>query len=155
MTVMEFKTAAQQTCYEKTLALMKELFGEMVLIRDDVPLMGLIQGTALVHVGVHPWGDDDAVICARSYVVFGADTTPDLMQYLLRKNDEMRFGAFGLDSDNDIFFEHAIVGSTCDKQELRATAMAVLGTADLHDDEIVARWGGETARDRASKPPGG
>jgi len=69
------------------------------------------------------------------------------MQFLLRKNDDMRFGAFGLDRDMDIFFEHTIVGSTCDKEELRATVMAVLQTADKYDDEIVAKWGGERAVD--------
>ncbi len=152
---MEFKTDVQKACYEKTAAMMKDLFGEMAMARDDVPLIGLVMGSALVNVGVHPWGTDDAVICGRSYVVFGADITPDLMQYLLRKNDEMRFGAFGLDSDNDIFFEHSIVGSTCDKAELRATVMAVLSTADLHDDEIMARWGGERAIDKAKKGAGG
>jgi hypothetical protein len=60
----------------------------------------------------------------------------------------MRFGAFGLDSDNDVFFEHSIVGSTSDKVELKASVMAVVMTADRYDDQISSRWGGTRAVDR-------
>jgi len=36
-----------------------------------------------------------------------------------------------------------------DKTELRASVMAVVSTADEHDDEIVSRWGGKRALDMA------
>jgi hypothetical protein len=67
---------------------------------------------------------------------------------LLMENGTLRFGAFGIDSEKDIFFEHTIVGSTCDKEELRASVMAVVTNSDDYDDKIVAKWGGQTARDR-------
>jgi hypothetical protein len=145
---MEFATAAQKACYDKVASWMKELFGELVLMRDDAPVMGVMMGSALATVAVWPWGDDDATITTRAYVVTGAELTPDLMRYLLQKNADMRFGAFGVDKDGDILFEHSIVGSSCDKAELKASVLAVLVTADRYDDEIVARWGGERALDR-------
>jgi hypothetical protein len=40
------------------------------------------------------------------------------------------------------------VGSTCDREELKALVMAVATTADRLDDEIVAKWGGERAMDK-------
>jgi hypothetical protein len=40
------------------------------------------------------------------------------------------------------------IGSSCDKSELRTSVMAVLGTADKYDDEIMGRWGGKRALDR-------
>jgi hypothetical protein len=94
------------------------------------------------------WGEDDAIITTRSWVVTGIELTQELLQYLLRENDTMRFGAFGLDSDNDVFFEHTIVGSTADKHELKASVMAVVMTADRYDDIIAERWGGTRAVDR-------
>jgi hypothetical protein len=127
---------------------MKELFGELVMMRDDAPVMFVMMGSAVAQVAVMPWGDDDATITTRAYVVTGAELTPDLMLYLLQKNEKMRFGAFGVDEDGDILFEHTIVGSSCDKNELKVSVLAVLRTADEYDDEIVARWGGERALDR-------
>lgn len=72
----------------------------------------------------------------------------DLQSHLLRENAEMRFGAFSVNDAGDILFEHTIVGSTCDPNELEASVHAVLAAADNYDDQIVQRWGGERALDR-------
>jgi hypothetical protein len=80
-------------------------------------------------------------------VVRDVDVVPELMEFLLHENDKMRFGAFGLDSDNDVFFEHTIVGGACDKEELRASVTAVAVTADRYDDQLVARFGGKRGLD--------
>ena len=169
---MEFRSAAQKACYEKIVPWMKELFGEFVMLRTDAPAMAVVIGSAVAQVGVIPWGNDDATINTRAYAlpetgelyaqlrrslmagsavqVTGAEATSELMHFLLRETDNMRFGGFGLDSDDDVFFEHAIVGSTCDKPELKASVMAVVVTADQYDDKIIARWGGQRALDRMS-----
>lgn len=105
-------------------------------------------GSALVEVLVFPWGEDDAIINTRSYVVTGAELTPDLMLFLLKENSQMLFGAFGVDEHGDILFEHSIVGSTCDQKELESSVNAVLQVADDYDDIIVQKWGGERALDR-------
>ena len=146
---MEFKTEAQKACYEKVLPWLKEIFGEhFTRVRDDMPVVGIFVGSALAQVAIYPWGEDDAIINTRAYVVSGADITPDLMTYLLRENAQKYFGAFGLEEGNYIVYEHGIVGSRCDKEELRASVMAVALTADDYDDKIIARWGGQTALER-------
>ncbi len=145
---MEFQTAAHKEAYEKISPWMKELFGAFVIPRDDAPIIGVMVGSALAQVGVSAWGENDATITARSYVVTGCELNQELMLFLLKENDRMRFGAFGVDQDNDIFFEHSIVGSTSDKDEIKATVMAVILTADEYDDKIIARWGGQRALDR-------
>ncbi len=145
---MEFQTDAHKQVYEKIAPWIKELFGTFSFAREDVPSFGLAVGSAFVQVGVIPWGDDDATITTRSYVVTGAEITPDLMHFLLRENDKMRFGAFGIDQDGDIFFEHTIVGSSCDKEELKSSILAVVYTADQYDDQIIQKWGGQRAVDR-------
>jgi hypothetical protein len=145
---IQFQTEAQKNIYEKVVAYTKELFGEMARFKEDAPVFLLDMGSAFVRVAVFPWGDDDAFINARSWVICGAEVVPELMHFLLRQNDDMRFGAFGMDSDNDIFFEYSVVGSTLDKPELKACVLAVLMTADRYDDQIQQRWGGTRACDR-------
>jgi hypothetical protein len=147
---MEFKTPAQQACYEKVLPWMKEIFGDFATPREDMPIITVYVGSAIAQVGVFSWGENDATVTSRAYVVTGADLTQDLMKYLLNETADMRFGGFGLDNDGDILFQHAIVGSRADKEELRASVMAVIITADEYDDKIVARWGGQRALDRVS-----
>jgi len=144
---MEFKTSTHQTCYERVATWMKELFGEMAMTRSDVPLIGVLVGSAYAQVAIHPWGDDDATVTARAYVVLGTELQPELMHYLLRQNADMRFGAFGVDNEGDIFFEHTIVGSTCERSELKASVMAVAITAGQYADALVARWGGRRGLD--------
>ena len=148
---MEFKSDAQKNVYEKVKGLMTELHGESTTVVEDKPIFWVQNGSASVQVAIFPWGDDDATVCVRSWVVTGADVNADLGKYLLRENADMRFGAFGVDQDGDITFEHAIVGSTVDKNELRASIRAVAVTADKYDDEIVSKYGGERSLDRMNR----
>jgi hypothetical protein len=146
---MEFKTRTQKECYEKIVPWMKELFGAAFLrIREDVPALGVVVGTSYTQISVYPWGDDDTTITTRAYVVTKIELAQELLYYLLRENDTMRFGAFGIDHEDDIFFEHTIVGSTADIEELKSSVLAVVHAADQYDDEIRQKWGGERAVDR-------
>jgi hypothetical protein len=145
---MEFKTPAQQQIYEKVAQYMKEIFGEMVRVHQEKPWFYVYEGSAFCTTNVYAIGEDDAVINTRSYVVTQIELVPELLKFLLLENDSMRFGSFGIDKDNDIFFEHAILGSTCDKEELKASVLAVVRTADKYDDTITQRWGGLRFADR-------
>lgn len=145
---MEFQTDAQKRCYERVAPWVKELFGGSVLRNPDKPVLGVVQGSAFAQVGVFPWGDDESIITTRSYVVTETELSAELMRFLLHENAGMHFGAFGIDNDGDVIFEHSIVGSTCDRNELEASVIAVLRTADDYDDRIVARWGGKRALDQ-------
>ncbi len=146
---MRFESQPQEECYKKILPWMKELFGEFAAVPSEEPMFATVHGTALAFTTVLPWGADDAVILTRAYVTIGTELTPDLMRFLLRENANMRFGAFGIDGEGAIFFEHSIVGSTADKKELASSVLAVVSTADQYDDQIVARWGGQRGLDLA------
>lgn len=145
---MRFDTEAQKKCYEKILPWMQEMFGEFAGQRSEVPEFGVLVGSAFAQTAIYPFGEDDSVISTRAYVVTGAELSADLMHFLLRENDRMTFGAFGVDEDGDIFFEHTIVGSTCDPNELKASVSSVVLIADEYDDLIVEKWGGNRAIDR-------
>ncbi len=145
---MKFQTAAQQACYEKVAGWMQELFGKVPCARSDFPGLGMLMGSALVEVLIYPRENDEAVINTRSYVVRGAQLDADLMHFLLRENIDMVFGAFGVDQQGDILFEHSILGSNCDKNEFKRSVVAVSEVADDYDEQIVARWGGERGLER-------
>jgi len=147
---MEFKTPAQQTIYEKVGPLVAELFGETASAREDRPTFGIQFGSAWVQTWVSAWGDDDATITTRAWLTTGTVLTVDLAKFLLNANDEMRFGAFGIDKDGDTFFEHTILGSTVTKAELKVSIRAVASTSDEYDDDIVSRFGGTRMADRPS-----
>jgi hypothetical protein len=146
---MQFETKKHEEVYTQINSWMKEIFGEdLVLVREDAPVFGVRFGSAFIQVSVYPWGEDETTITTRAYVVYGAEMNLELAKYLLRKNEEMRFGAFGIDPDGDIEFEHTIVGSTVQPAELKASVYTVMKVADQYDDEIVAKWGGQRALDR-------
>jgi Putative bacterial sensory transduction regulator len=145
---MDFQNAIQEKHYTKILGWMRPLFGDIPWEKLDEPGVGLFMGSAWVEVRILPW-KDDTVVNVRSTVVSDVTLTMDLLNYLLRENHEMRFGAFSVSNVGDIFFEHTIVGSTIDKKELEASVITVLEVSDTYDDEIVARWGGKRALDKA------
>jgi hypothetical protein len=144
---MDFQTAAQKDCYEKVVPWLKELFGQFAQPHDEKPVIAVVLGSAMAQVGVYPFGSDGSSITTRAWVVRDVEVGSDLTDYLLHQNDSMRFGAFGLDRDNDVFFEHTILGGTCDKEELNSSVTAVVATADRYDDELVARFGGKRGLD--------
>src|SRR5262249_41524931 len=137
---------AQKACYDKVLQWMRELFaGAEMHVGQNTPVIGVVRGSAYAEVSVWPWGKEDAVINTRAWVVTRVTITPDLMKYLLQENYTMRFGAFGIDDRGDILLQHTIVGSTCDREELQASELAVGSQADHYDDLIIQRWGGQRA----------
>src|SRR3712207_1454487 len=108
---MEFPTPATQAAYEKVTPMIKEIFGEFARPFTDRPAFSVSIGSAYVIISVSPWGDDNAVVRTLSYVVTGIEMTPELMRYLLKENSELRFGAFGVDADDDIMLHHSIAAS--------------------------------------------
>lgn len=127
---------------------MEELFGAFCIARGDSPVFGVLVGSILAVVRVFAWGEDGATITTRAYLVTDVELSADLLLYLLQKNDAMRFGGFGIDSENAIFFEHALPCSSPDKAELHRTVLAVAVVADQYDDVIIQRWGGTRVLER-------
>lgn len=147
---MEFESPAQKACYERIAPWMDDLFGNSVVAFEDEPLFIINLGSAVASTRVLAWEEGESLITTRSYVVTDVILTPELSYYLLRKNNGIYFGRFAYDSEDDIVFEHSLVGSTCDCIELKHSVMTVIRIADKYDDEIVARWGGKRALDRWS-----
>jgi len=145
----QFQNENQAKVYEKVATILKEQFGAQARANDTAPQFNIRAGSAWVTVSVHPVNERFTVVRAFSWVVTGAEPTPELRQYLLEENFGMRFGAYAMEpGTNDILFTHALVGEGLDTDELMWTVMAVANTADDGDDKIVQRFGGQRAVDR-------
>jgi hypothetical protein len=143
-----FANETQRAVYGRVRSYIEDLFGELAVYRDDAPAFAVAAGSAVAHVHVLPWTDQGAIVTTRAFVVSGATLNEDLMRWMLARNAEALWGAFGVDEDGEIVIDHSINGPTCDKEDLRASVLGVIFSADRYDDEIVARWGGERALDR-------
>jgi hypothetical protein len=146
---MEFGNEMQKNVY----AMLLSWFGNDIRAGaiqqiQDHPVFLLRQGSTIVQVTVSPVGESEAVITVGARVVTGAQITPELMLFLLSHNSGTLFGAFGIDAkDNTITFDHSIIGSTCDQNELLTSISAVAETADKFDDPIIGQFGGKSALD--------
>ncbi|MDC1068469.1 hypothetical protein OAQ99_04850 [Candidatus Kapabacteria bacterium] len=105
------------------------------------------RGSTQVMILVRPFTNKETSVECISQVVTGANITPELMSFLLRKNAELHFGAFGLYFDNTITFSHTIAGTNLDESELVTTLNAVAVISDHYDDKIVEIAGGKRATD--------
>ena len=147
---MNFEHDAHEEAYKKVGKYLEETFGTNFTAVPDAPVYVGVQGSCMVHVVVYPWGTDDAVVNVRAWLVMEMGEIPaDCLKFLLEENWKFRFGAFSIDSDGDIVFEHTIVAGKLDRVELEASVKAVLSTADDYDNRIVSEWGGVTAREKA------
>lgn len=106
-------------------------------------------GSSQIIVVVRPYTDSDTAVECIANVVSGGDITPELMKFLLRKNAELHFGAFGLLFDDTVIFAHTIAGANIDANELLTSVKSVAVIADHYDDEIVSMAGGRRALDPA------
>lgn len=143
---MTFEAPSQQATYQRVKRWLQQV-NYKIEVRPEEPVILVRAGSSLVAVEVAPWGRGDSTIRIRALVVRGAKLDLDLAEFLLRENSRLEFGAFGLHGESDIVFEHSLVGSTCDLDELVATLAAVSQAADVYDNQIVARWGGHRALD--------
>lgn len=145
---VEFANEAQRTTYDKVAGLLREEFGRQAIAYEDRPGFAIKTGSAITAVYIEPIGDHQSCVRVLSWVVTGAEQSPELHVFLLRSNLGMRFGAFGIDDGGDIMFTHALHGETVTHDALMFSVYGVAQVADDMDDEIVQRFGGQRAVDR-------
>ena len=145
---MEFKSDTQKNVYEKTRDQLHTLFGEVnVKVLDDTFVMQ--EGSTFVYARVFPIGDKRAGVEIFSYVVVDVDVTEDLMRFLLTYNLRLILGGFGLsigeDGKGTVMLTHTILGDSMEREELYASVSAIARVADDIDDQLVEKFGGQTA----------
>lgn len=109
------------------------------------------RGEIQVMIIVRPFTENDTVIECMANVVSGSEISNELMQFLLRKNAELHFGAFGLLFDNTVVFQHSIAGTNVDGNELANSVNAVAIIADHYANEIITLAGGNLPSDQENE----
>jgi len=107
----------------------------------------LSHGSTQIMIIVRPFTNKETCIEVLANVVSDGNITPELMKFLLRKNAELHFGAFGLLFDDTIIFQYSIAGTNVDKNELITSINAVSIIADHYDDELATMSNGKRAID--------
>ncbi len=105
------------------------------------------QGSASIMIVVRQFTRTEAMVECIANVVSGAEMSDKLLTYLLRKNSELHFGAFGLLFDKTICFSYSLPSSQVNRYSLETALHAVAVISDYYDDEIVAMSGGQRAAD--------
>jgi hypothetical protein len=106
------------------------------------------QGSSLVMLSVHPWGER-AVVRLTAQLVKGVTMEIPLALQLLETNALLRFGAFAyVPAGEVVIFAHTLLdGDLRDHDEFLNTIRDFALVADDYDDRIAARYGGQTMQD--------
>lgn len=104
-------------------------------------------GSSSVMIVVRPYTETDTMVELISQIVTGAKIDEAVLRWMLRKNAELHFGAFGLLFDDTIIFSYSLPGNSLDAGELESAITSVAVIADHYDDIIVNMAGGKRVAD--------
>lgn len=142
----QFHTQCQEEVYRQVKTYLDELVEEHFDDADHCDFY-LKYGSTVLEISIEPYEEDDAVVEVLAFVVQGVEPTFELTQELLHLNSEVPLGAFSMDG-GDIFYSHSFLGRRLPPEQLIASLDSVASLADLYDERIVAKYGGETALER-------
>jgi hypothetical protein len=142
----QFHTQCQEEVYRQVKSYLDELVDEHF---DDASHCDfyLKYGSTVLEISIDPYEEDDAVIEVLAFCVKGVEPTLELMRELLELNTEVQLGAFSM-KGNEIFFSHSFLGRRLRPEQLIASLDVVASISDEYDEQIVAKFGGETAIER-------
>ena len=142
----QFHTQCQEEVYRQVKNYLDELVEEHF---DDANHCDfyLKYGSTVLEISINPYEEDDAVIEVLAFCVQGVEPSPELMQELLILNSELLIGAFSM-VGGDVFFSHSFLGRRLRPEQLIASLDSVASISDEYDEQIVSKYGGETALER-------
>jgi hypothetical protein len=141
-----FHTQTQEEVYRQVKSYLDELVDEHF---DDAEHCDfyLKYGSTVLEISIFPYEEDDAVIEVLAFCVQGVEPSFELLQELLELNSEVVLGAFSV-VGNEIFFSHSFLGRRLRPEQLIASLDIVASISDEYDEQIVSKYGGETAIER-------
>jgi len=142
----QFHTQCQEEVYRQVKSYLDELVDEHF---DDAEHCDfyLKYGSTVLEISIDPYEEDDAVVEILAFCVQDVEPTFELAQELLRLNSQVSLGGFSM-LDRDIFFSHSFLGRRLQGEQLIASLNAVANISDEFDEQLVAKYGGETALER-------
>jgi len=144
--IRQFHTQCQEEVYRQVKSYLDELVDEHF---DDAGHCDfyLKYGSTVLEISINAYEEDDAVIDILAFCVQGVEPNFDLARELLELNSEVPLGAFSM-VGRDIFYSHSFLGRRLRPEQLIASLDSVASVADLYDERLVAKYGGQTALER-------
>ena len=140
MPVLPFESVPQEHVYGRLRPMLEESFGP---VRERIHAIGYafeIDGLT-VTTTLAPWAGD-VVIANRVYLAGAVPMNEAVLRELARWTEAGRFGAFGVDDADNVYFEHQILGSTATSDSLARSMRAAHSIATGRRDEFRSRFGG-------------
>jgi hypothetical protein len=140
MPVLPFESEGQREAYERLRTPLAELFPDL---RERIHAIGYVyevDGTTVTST-LAPWGDD-TVVANRCYLAGDVPMSEALLRELASWTESGRFGYFGVDVANNVYFEHQLVGSTATQETLDRSIRQAHATAQARKDDVRTRFGG-------------
>ena len=108
---MDFESEAQREAHVRLRAPLEALFPEGLRARiHAIGYVMTVDGT-IVTSTLAPWGDHDTIVANRVYLAGAVPMSEELLRELFRWSSDERFGAFGVDNDDNVYVEHQLAGS--------------------------------------------
>lgn len=139
----QFHSQCQEEVYHQVKTYLDDLVEEHFDDADHCDFY-LKYGSTVLEISIDAYEEDDAVIEILAFCVQGVEPSAELMKELLMLNAEVPLGAFSL-VEKDIFYSHSFLGRRLRPEQLIASLESVASISDLYDEQLVARFGGETA----------
>jgi len=133
---MQFTTESQSECYARVARWLADAFDSEP--RDDLPYLITDFEGAVAFTGVEPWGEDRAIVITRAYVDQDARLDAEMLYMLMRRNGTLRFGRFGLDNEDELFYEHDLLSTACTEETVTHSVRTVLSVVLEYGDAIAS-----------------
>jgi hypothetical protein len=140
MPVLPFESEGQREAYERLKAPLEAAVGP---VRERIHAIGYVyevDGTTVTST-LAPWGDD-TIVANRCYLAGDVPMSQDMLRELAAWTEKGRFGYYGVDDANNVYFEHQVVGSTATPDTLGRSIRQAHATAMGQRDAFRARFGG-------------
>ena len=141
MPVLPFESAAQEAAYARLRGPLEEALGP---VRERIHAIGYVYeiGGVTATSTLAPWGDADTIVANRCYLAGAVPVSEAMLRELAHWTETGRFGYFGVDEADNVFFEHQLPGSTANRDTLERSIRQVHATAMGRREEFRSRFGG-------------
>ncbi len=140
MPVIPFESESQTEAYERLRAPLEQLFPAL---RERIHAIGYVYEVdeTTMTSSIVPWGED-TIVATRCYLAGDVSVNETLLAELAAWTESGRVGFFGVDSANNVYFEHQQPGSTASRDTLDRAIGHVHATAMRQRGEFRERFGG-------------
>jgi type III secretion system-like peptide-binding chaperone len=130
---IRFASEGHRETYGRILRFAREIFEDHVLADPDTPGMLVARGSIALRIVVNPIAIHSTIVEITGPPLRGVAHSPGLLEFLLKANARVPFGAFVMAGDGRLALRGTLIGDTVDLEELmKATEILFFLVEDLY-----------------------